>query len=180
MLGDIFAFQKIKDGDIEAYEFIFRKYHSPLCMYVVGIIGRKDVAEEIIQDLFYYIWKERNSLQIKISLKSYLYKSVQNKAFQYIESMNVRAGYFKNKESDFDRFYENPHESLEFAELRKIIDKTLKKMPERRLTIFKMHRFYGKKYFEIAENLAVSVKTVEVEMSKALQSLRKEIENYNR
>lgn len=71
-----------------------------------------------------------------------------------------------------------PEEQLEYKELEELINKTLGKMPERRLRIFRMQRFEGKKYAEIAKILSISIKTVEAEMTKALQSLRKEIENY--
>ena len=69
-------------------------------------------------------------------------------------------------------------DQLEYKELEALINRTLNKLPERRLRIFRMQRFEGKKYAEIASALSLSVKTVEAEMTKALQTLRKEIENY--
>ena len=63
-------------------------------------------------------------------------------------------------------------------ELEELINRTLEKLPERRRCIFKMHRMEGKKYAEIASLLTVSVKTVEAEMTKALKTLRKEVEKY--
>lgn len=65
---------------------------------------------------------------------------------------------------------------FEFVELT--LNRTLEKLPERRRCIFKMHRMEGKKYAEIASLLTVSVKTVEAEMTKALKTLRKEVEKY--
>lgn len=72
----------------------------------------------------------------------------------------------------------DPHRQLEYEELQGLIRHTLDKLPVRRLQIFQMHRMEGKKYAEIASSLSLSIKTVEAEMTKALRTLRNEIDNY--
>lgn len=179
MLNDFFIVRKIKEGDIKVFEQVFRRYYSSLCLYAAGITGRTDIAEEIIQDLFYVLWRDKESLQIFTSLNGYLYGAVRNRSLQYCEHRGVRD---RHKDKTFSESVEisdaTPEEQLEYKELEELINKTLGKMPERRLRIFKMQRFEGKKYAEIATILSISIKTVEAEMTKALQSLRKEIENY--
>ncbi len=179
MLNDFFIVRKIKEGDIKVFEGVFRRYYSPLCLYAAGITGRTDIAEEIIQDLFYVLWRDREGLQIFTSLNGYLYGAVRNRSLQYCEHRQVRD---RHKDKTISEKVEisdsTPEEQLEYKELEELINKTLGKMPERRLRIFRMQRFEGKKYAEIAKILSISIKTVEAEMTKALQSLRKEIENY--
>lgn len=68
---DLFVLKKIKEGDIKAFESIFRLYYTPLCLYATSITGEQEVAEEIVQDLFYVFWKERESLPILRSIKNY-------------------------------------------------------------------------------------------------------------
>ena len=164
---------------MQRFEGIFRLYYSPLCLYAADITGNRDVAEEIVQELFYVFWKEKEKLQVFLSLKSYLYGAVRNQSLQYCEHQEVRNRYREsvlsgNQESKPS----DPQDQLEYKELEDLINKTLQKLPERRLRIFRMQRFEGKKYAEIASALSVSVKTVEAEMTRALQTLRKEIENY--
>ena len=65
---DLFVLKKIKEGDIKAFESIFRLYYTPLCLYATSITGEQEVAEEIVQDLFYVFWKERESLPILRSI----------------------------------------------------------------------------------------------------------------
>jgi RNA polymerase sigma-70 factor, Bacteroides expansion family 1 len=179
MLENLFILRKIKEGDINTFEKVFREYYIPLCYYSTSITGRKDIAEEIVQDLFYIIWRDRESLQVYSSLKSYLYGAVRNKSLQYHEHREVQARHEQVVISKKDDNHASaPDENLEYEELEKLIDKTLKSMPERRRKIFKMHRFDKKKYAEIAQFFSISIKTVEAEMTKALQSLRKEIEYY--
>lgn len=181
MLNDLFVLKKIKEGDIKAFENVFRLYHSPLCLYAASITGQMEVAEEIVQDLFYLFWKERENLTVLQSLKSYLYGAIRNRSLQYLEHLEVRN---RHREAILSRPFEpntdSPEEQLEYKELQTLIDGTLLRLPERRLRIFRMHRFEGMKYAEIANALSLSVKTVEAEMTKALQMLRKEIENYIR
>ncbi len=179
MLNEILILTKIKEGDIKAFEEVFRRYYTPLCWYAAGITGEMEVAEEIVEELFYILWKDRNHLQILQSIKSYLYRAVRNEALQWCEHNEVRARYREyvlsgNAEEEmFD-----PHRELEYEELQGVIRHALSKLPERRLRIFEMHRMEGKKYAEIALSFSLSVKTVEAEMTKALRTLRDEIDNY--
>lgn len=169
MLNELFILTKIKEGDIKAFEEVFRRYYSSLCWYAAGITGEMEAAEEIVEEL----------LQIFQSVKSYLYTAVRNEALQYCQHKEVKeryreyvlAGNVLEQSSD-------PHRLLEYEELQRLIRHTLDKLPVRRLQIFQMHRMEGKKYAEIASSLSLSIKTVEAEMTKALRTLRNEIDNY--
>lgn len=177
MLNELSEVIRIKEGDIKTFENVFKRFYSPLLYYSAGITGRHDIAEEIIQDVFYVIWRDRESLQIFKSLKSFLYTCVKNKSLQYCEHKKVVNTHEEYVASNVRIDSEAPpDEGIEAREMERVIMKTIEKMPERRVKIFKMHRFEDKKYTEIADILSLSVKTVEAEMTKALKSLRKEIE----
>lgn len=179
MLNDLFILTKIKEGDIKTFEEVFRRYYSSLCWYAVGITGDMESAEEIVEELFYVFWKDREHLQIFRSLKSYLYKAVRNEALQQCRHKEVRERYREYVlAGNVSQQASDPHRQMEYRELQHIIRHTLDKLPGRRLRIFQMHRMEGKKYAEIASSLSLSVKTVEAEMSKALRTLRNEIDNY--
>mgnify|MGYP002750878404 FL=1 len=149
MLNELFILAKIREGDIKAFEEIFRRYYSPLCWYATGITGEMEAAEEIVEELFYVFWKDREHLQIFQSVKSYLYKAVRNAALQFCEHKEVKERYREYvlagnaMEQDSD-----PHRQLEYEELQGLIRHTLDKLPVRRLRIFEMHRMEGKKYGE--------------------------------
>ena len=179
MLNDVNVLQKIKEGDVNTFEKIFRLYYSPLCLYAASITGKMYIAEDIVQDLFYVFWKEREKIQILHSLKSYLYRAVRNRSLQYCEHQEVKKRHCETVLSvKNDTSFSGPQETLEYNELSQLINQTLDKLPERRSRIFRMQRFEGKKYAEIASEFDISVKTVEAEMTKALRMLQKEIENY--
>ena len=168
----LFIFNKIKEGDIKAFETLFRSYYEPLCRYACSFVEDMEIAKEIVQELFYVIWKDRQHLQIFTSVNSYLYRSVKNKSLQYFEKVKIRAEYRDSHSGDLDVETHTPLEELEYKELEQYLQKTLYCFPERRRRIFCMNRMEGKKYNEIAIELHISVKTVEAEMSKALRDLK--------
>jgi len=158
--------------DIQAFETLFRTYYEPLCRYACRWVENMETAEEIVQDLFYVLWKERENLQIFTSLNGYLYRSVKNKSLQHLEREKLRDDYRKMYAENAVIETSTPQDELEYKELEQQIEETLYHLPERRRMIFHMHRMEGKKYNEIARELQISVKTVEAEMSKTLRTLR--------
>ena len=134
-----------------------------------------DAAEEIVQDLFYTLWKDRTNLRIVLSVKSYLYGAVRNQSLQHLEHLQVRQRYYSKVIADGipeNDPYDSPQEILEYKELEQRVAFVLEGLPKRRRDIFRMHRFEGMKYEQIAHEMSLSVKTIEAEMSKALQTLR--------
>lgn len=179
MLNELIILAKIKEGDIKVFEEIFRCYYTPLCWYAAGITGSMASAEEIVEELFYILWKNREQLGIFRSVKSYLYRAVRNEAVQYCEHQEVKERYCNRaREAAETESSPDPQGLMEYKELEELVGRTLDKQPFRRQQIFKMHRLEGKKYAEIANTLSLSVKTVEAEMTKVLRTLRSEIDNY--
>ena len=179
MLNDFVVFKKIKEGDIKAFEKLFRQHYASLCMYAFSITGCKDIAEEVVQDIFYNIWKEKENIQPQLSVKNYLFGAVRNHSLRYREHLSVRERYYKHIQAGNNMESElSPQDLLEYKELENVVTDILKKMPERRMNIFLMYRTEDKKYKEIADYFSISVKTVEAEMTKAYRVLQQGIEKY--
>lgn len=165
-------------ADLSSFETLFRQYYQMLCTYAYRFVNDTDTAEEIVQELFYKIWEKRAELQINVSIKSYLFSAVHNRCLKFIEHKNVEArykNYYLQHESEIDT--EN-HTHSNVRELEVIIDQTLDLLPERCSRIFRLNRFEGLKYHEIAMKLSISIKTVEANMGKALKMLRKNLKDY--
>jgi len=164
--------------DLKSFESIFRQYYQMLCSYAYRFVNDTDTAEEIVQELFYKLWEKRNELQVTSSLKSYLFSAVHNRCLKFIEHRNVEAKYrnyylLHGSEADNEQQY-----SSNVRELQGIIERTLDSLPERCSRIFRLNRFEGLKYNEIAIKLSISVKTVEANMGKALKLLRRNLKQY--
>ncbi len=178
-LTDFYIQKKIQGGDIREFERLFVKYYEPLCQHANKMLRDMDTAEDIVQEFFYQFWKNRESFMLKLSLNAYLYQSIRNNALHHLQHLAVRDEYAKEVKSDFQQIMPaQKHEEVEMHELNKVIDATLQQMPERCSRIFRMNRFEGKKYREIAEILSISVKTVEADMGKALRFFRKSLKEF--
>jgi len=168
----------LKEGNIEIFEEIYRQYYSPLCFYCVRYVGDIEEAKEIVQGLFLKIWLKRNKLDINSSVKSYLYRAVQNYALNYLHQQKIKQKYIIDKAHFPNQMSENGQLKLEEKELKRLIKSAVLKLPEKRREIFELSRYENMKYTQIAEHLTISVKTVEAQMSKSLKYLRQVLKEY--
>ena len=170
--------RKIRKGDLDSFETLFHQYYPGLCSYAESLLGKPEVAEEVVQDVFYNIWKNRETLRINRSLQSYLYRSAYNNSMMYLRKMRreffMEEGLANNQVVDSP----DPSQALQLNEVSELIARTLEGLPDRTREIFLMNRQEGLKYREIAEKLSISVKTVESNMGKALNALRNSMEKY--
>ncbi len=168
----------IRQGNERIFEETFRKYYQSLCNYANSILKEMDEAEEVVQNLFLSIWEKRNDLEISISLKSYLYRAVHNHCLNRIKHLKIREEYQQYATNFYDASYESVSQTVMKNELEQKIEEAIKKLPEQCRLIFRMSRFEELKYHEIAEQLALSPKTVENQIGKALKILRVELAEY--
>jgi RNA polymerase sigma-70 factor, ECF subfamily len=166
---------RIRQGDIKHFESLFRSSYVSLVRYAKSIVKDQDSAEEIVQDLFYRIWKDREKIKIESSLNGYLFRSVHNRCLHFIEHNRIVEKHVEEMSSRQPESPENPSDILNYKELQAKIATILEKLPERCGKIFYMNRFEGLKYTEIAKKLSVSVKTVEANMGRALKEFRREL-----
>lgn len=178
-LSDLYIQKKIQGGDIREFERLFARYYQPLCYHAFKVLADMDAAEDVVQEFFYSFWKNRAALSLKLSLNAYLYQSVRNNALHQLKHIAVTETYARQvMNHNQDTFADPNPESVEMKELNNIIQATLRQLPERCALIFRLNRFEGKKYREIAELLSISVKTVEADMGKALQLFRKTLKEF--
>ncbi len=173
MTVDSEIIRRIRQGDKGQFESLFRTSYVSLVRYAKTIIRDHDSAEEIVQDLFFRLWQDREKLQIESSLNGYLFRAVHNRCLHRIEHTRVVERHAREALYSQPGEPENPSEIIQYKELQSKIAGIIARLPERCGRIFCMNRFEGLKYAEIAEKLSVSVKTVEANMGKALKEFRK-------
>jgi RNA polymerase sigma-70 factor (family 1) len=173
MIRDNEIIGRIRQGDLKEFETLFRSSYASLVKYARTIIKDQDTAEEIVQDLFFRLWQNKEKIKIESSLNGYLFRSVHNRCLHYIEHLKVVERHAQEMSYEQESGSESPADVIQYKELQAKIARTIEKLPERCAQIFSMNRFEGLKYAEIAEKLSVSVKTVEANMGKALKEFRK-------
>ena len=174
--NDTLLVAALKYDSHEAFVKIFRQYYANLVLFTARFIPDKSVCEDIVQEAFIKIWSNRKNLEIKTSIRSYLTTSVQNLALDELRHRKVKNNYLEmNREIILSL---SPDEHMFFTELSDAIDNALEKLsPELRETLM-LSRSEKLKYHEIAQRLNVSVRTVEVRISKALKYLRSVLGEY--
>ena len=173
MLTDTEIIRRIREGDARQFESLFRSSYVSLVRYARTLVKDQDAAEEIVQDLFYRLWRNKEKLEIESSLNGYLYRAVQNLCLHYIDHNIVVERYAREMALRTEESPESPADIVNYRELQAKIARILERLPEKCGKIFCMSRFEGLKYSEIAERLSVSVKTVEANMGRALKEFRK-------
>ncbi|MBN1924286.1 MAG: RNA polymerase sigma-70 factor [Prolixibacteraceae bacterium] len=160
--------------DCVEYKTVFDTLYEPLCRFCYRYVLSNEIAEDIVQDTFAYLWESWQRLSEMESLKAYLYTAVKNRSLKYLKKNFAKSpaltieGY---TDDIIDLDQPTAQELLEYRDLQAIVEQALKQLPERCRIIFVLKRFDGKTNKEIAQLLNISVKTVETQMTIAIKRL---------
>ena len=167
----------IRSGDEAAFDAVFRQWYEPLCHYAARLAdGDMDEAEDLVQQVFVKIWEQRARLDIAWSLKAYLYKTVHNAALNRLRAARTRAKYLEFNAAQLENEQVPPDHAA--SELKERLQKALDLLPPQCRHVFELSRFEELKYREIADQLGISIKTVETQMGKALRIMRLQLADY--
>jgi len=177
-LDDQYLIQGLKTKNKIVFDFVFHYYYSGLCAFAERFVGDKNAVEDIVQDLFITLWIKHNQIQISSSLRNYLFTSVKNRSLDYLKKEKKKTqhlnstNHLQNHSENFSTFW------FAESELETLVEKSLNKLPARCREIFKLSRFEGFKNQEIAEQLGISKRTIELQISNALKFLREDLKPY--
>ena len=160
----------LKQGDKRGLELLFRRFYRPLVMYALKFVPQQEEAEDIVQEVFIKFWEQQRFDMLDNYLRSYLYQSVRNRCLNMLES---RAGITMQPMDLLLEFSdtEMPDEA-EWNERIEEVYREVDKLPDRTREIFMAVVLNGKRYKEVAEDLGISVNTVKTSLSRALSTLR--------
>lgn len=168
------------------FENFYITWYSRVKYFARDYVLSEEEAENIAQDVFLEFYQKRDSLDFHINLIAYLFTSVKNKCIDYLRRKLLEQEAAAKMQEEFDLSFRMKFDSLEAFNLeglledniKNIIEKALESLPERCREIFVMSKIEGKKQKEIAEELNVSIKTIECQMTIAYKKLREELKNY--
>ena len=171
-LSDQELITALQKGNEQAIDILFRRHYSFVCQAVYRILKDGNTAEDIAQEVFFGLWKKRETLNITLSVKAYLKRTAVNKSLNFIRDQKIK---FDDKEEQLPILTSNQsttQQELEAEDLQKKIDEAIDSLPEKCRLVFTLSRFEEMTYQEIADHLGISIKTVENQISKALRVLR--------
>jgi len=172
--------QFLKRGDEEGIRVIFDEFYDGLYLYAATLTRNRQVAEEITEDLFIYLWVNASSIKITTSFKRYLYTSIYHNCLKYLQKERRErqlSDHLKDiQERDVFNFssYLDPESDMILQELEKKADAILGSLPRQCKEIYFLSRFENLTYSQIAEKLHINVSTVKTQMARAFKKFRLE------
>lgn len=158
-------------NDSLAMELMFRKYYTYLCQTVLRVLNDEHTAEDLAQEVFFDVWRKRSEINVNSSLRGYLRRAAMNKTLNFIRDRKIKwddEDKLAAKASEADSALLN----LEGEDLERSIHAAIDLLPERCRLVFSLSRFEEMSNQQIADELGISVKTVENQMTKALKMLK--------
>ena len=162
-------------GNILAFNTIFREYSNRLYHFALGYLKSEDEAEELVQEVFTIIWEKRAELKEELSFKSYLFTIAFNIIRKHFRTRSLCSEYFKSVNGE-DLSMQTSQE-ITYNSLFQFITELVNQLPEKRKIIFIKSRFEGLSIKEISEELQISHKTVENQLTDALKFIRSNLNN---
>ena len=174
--NDLLLFYQVKKDDLSSYEIIFKRYYKVLFRFAFTYVRNDTVAEEMVQEVFLYIWEKRDRIEIQTTLKTYLYSAVKNKCLNYLNLELPKQQSMTDISDVMFSVSSGRKDEGENEQIKKHIQKAIDALPKKCRKIFILSRNAGMTYEEIAEELGLSKKTVENQIGIALKKLRELLE----
>jgi RNA polymerase sigma-70 factor (ECF subfamily) len=175
---------RIRTGDEHAFEAMFRAYRDDLVGFVTSMLRSPDLAREVVQDLFLRIWQHRDLWEPNGPLNTYLFRAARNRAIDHIRhdraELTLRDRAMREGSVTIAQPTSEPADRLvRAADLRDAIARAVDELPDRCREVFRLRRQHHLTNAQVAEVLGISVKTVEVQMTRALGYLRRRLADWH-
>ena len=177
--------EQLKTGNEDAYQYIYGRHYALLCHVANGYVKDQFLAETIVGDTIFHLWEIRETLEISVSIRSYLLRAVRNRCINYLnsewEKREIAFSSLMLDEITDDKMTisdSHPLGTLLERELEEEIYKAIDKLPNECRRVFDKSRFEGKSYEEISQELGISVNTVKYHIKNALASLQTNLSKY--
>ncbi len=161
----------LKQGEESAFEFLYTLYAQQIYAFAMTFFRNHFEAEGTVQEVFTKIWLNREHINEDLSFRNYLFTISKNHILNKIRERNIELKYLESK-SRFSGEKNYTEEDVFLADFKELIDDAINILPERRRMAFELSRRQGLSYKEIAEKMRISVKTVEVQISKAIKQIK--------
>ena len=176
--------KRLKNDDEAAFKVLFNDFYSKLYYFVLEFIPLKDIAENIVQDTLVTLWNKRNELKDDSNLTSYLFTVAKNNSLKKLRDKKYSQKLFTNTmdvgelDLNVETLSTVDTSACAFMDIEQIIQETLASLPPQCRKVFELSRFQEMKNREIAEELNISIKTVERHISKGIKTFKVALKDY--
>lgn len=184
---DELIIKKLKQGDERAFRFIYDRHYVLLCRFANRLLDNRDLAEEIVDDVIFWLWEHRSELDITSSIRAYLMRAVRNRCLNELtsrtlkEEVSLSSFMFPENIDLIEVLFVEENHPLGYLleqELEEELFRAIEELPAECRAVFKKSRFEQKSYEEIAREQNISVNTVKYHIKNALAFLQKRLQQY--
>ncbi len=169
---ELFIRKALEENPHSGVELLYKRYYQPMCTHAVKFVGSREVAEDLVSEIFFSFYSKNTFLEINTSYRLYLFQTVRNRAYNYLRWDLSRKAELSEAAQKPILKEQQPDQISQFEELYHDVEEAVNKLPVERRRIYLMRKFDGMKYQEIADELHLSVKTVDVQLNRANQFVR--------
>jgi RNA polymerase sigma-70 factor (ECF subfamily) len=165
--------KRLRKKELGVFQELYEQYYSRMVLFAMSLVYDQNEAEDIVQEVFYYLWDKAETIEVKTSLKNYLFKAVSNAALNRIRHYHIRDSHAEQiREAWYLALEPDPDSDEErLARIQEVVDK----FPYQMQSIFLLRIRDGKKYEEIAHELGISLNTVKTQLKRAFRLIREKL-----
>jgi RNA polymerase sigma-70 factor (ECF subfamily) len=165
--------ERIRSGDEQAFEHLFRSYYQPLCDFAMSYVRSRETAEELVQTIFLRLWEKREEFEPAAGVAAYLFAACRNRSLDHLKHEGVVAR--AEPDSAIGSPPLRPDEEVQVSELTQAIRQAVQQLPERCRAVAILRWEHQLSHAEIARALGVSVKAIEAHLTRARAVLRERL-----
>lgn len=174
-LNYAFSIKCFRAGDESAFDFLFRQLYAPLCCFAEGIVHDEFIAEELTQTAFIKLWNKRNGFTSLLKIKAFLYIVIKNEAFNYLKKEKKRLRTSEQLSLHAPLSENDITDRIIYTEIKLILNQAIADLPNRCKKVIELSYLHEKSSKEIAEEMGVSVSTVDNQRARGIQLLKKSL-----
>lgn len=178
MINEQEILNELSRGSHKAFQWLFDTYYKNLVLFAGTYLKDLDACEDVVQQTFVNMWDKREELPAIQSIKSFLVKSVQNACISELRRRNIQCKYADLSAASDSLLSRETEEYILYSELRQHLEEAMKLLTPHQRQCFELNKLQGVKQQQIAEQLGISLRTVELRVSEALKILRRYLEKH--
>jgi len=168
----------LRNNDPDAFKSLYSKYHAKVYNFCLKLISNREEAKDIVQQVFIAIWEQRFQVQEDKPFEGYIFSIARHLVYHAFKKQLLQYDAYEQIKNNDINALDITSEEISYNEVQSVLEKIIEKLPEKRKEIFRLHRFEGLSYHEIAKHLSISENTVDTQIRKGLQFIREEYKKY--
>ncbi|MHA4894371.1 RNA polymerase sigma factor [Pedobacter sp. PWIIR3] len=169
----------LKSGSNTAFKFFYDRYSPQLYKKLLKMVHIQEIAEELLQDLFYKLWEKRESIDEEQSFQGYLYRISEHMVYDHYRKATRQARLAREVAQQSTELHSPIEDFIDGKDARRQIAEAISRLPDMQKRVFTLCKIEGKSYEEVSEQLGISKATINTHISRATKTLKAKLTDGN-